>query len=101
VSPGRDGRPQLQHPIETERRRIIVVQAGRQPLAGSSTQVKRIVTDRRNIIVSLFVLHQHWLTQEIAERDAKRLGDLGKDVEPPNLAITALDFAQPVFRPAD
>jgi hypothetical protein len=29
------------------------------------------------------------------------LGDFGKDVEPPNLAITALNFAQPIFRPAD
>ena len=46
-----------------------------------------------------FALHP--LAQKIAKRDAKRLGDFGKDVEPPNLAITALDFAQPVFRPAD
>jgi hypothetical protein len=49
----------------------------------------------------VFVFHEHRLAQKIAERDAKRLGDFGKDVEPPNLAITALDFAQPVFRPAD
>jgi hypothetical protein len=59
------------------------------------------VSDCRNIVVSLFVFHKHRLAQEIAERDAKRLGYCGKDVEPPNLAITALDFTQKVFRPAD
>src|SRR5918994_2461912 len=59
------------------------------------------VANRRNVVIVVLVLDENGLPEQVAKSDAQDPGDITEDVESADVALAALDLAQPVLRPPD